>query len=96
MNRFYQSHQKMKYLQLHCPLVGIRHRALMGFMQNSVTPIGCLLAQMWLAVRAYFERGEQELGANEADIIQIPTHEGARELEEFRPISLCNVRYKII
>ena len=84
----------MKYLQLHCPLVGIRHQALTSFMQNSITPIGRLLAQMWLVDRAYFKRGEVELGANETSIVQIP--KGAIKLEEFHPISFCNVRYKII
>lgn len=86
----------MKYLQLHCPLVGIRHQALTSFMQKSITPIGRLLAQMWLVDRAYVKRGELELGANETGIVQIPTHKGAIKLEEFLPISFCNVRYKII
>lgn len=65
-------------------------------MQNSITLIGRLLAEIWLVVRAYFKRGELELGANETSIVQILTHEGAVKLEEFCPTHLYNVRYKII
>lgn len=44
----------------------------------------------------FFCMGRLDPAANETNIILLPKRDGASKLEDFRPISLCNVRYKII
>ena len=47
-------------------------------------------------VRAFFESGEFDERLNQKNICLIPKIERSTTMTEFRPISLCNVGYKII
>ncbi|XP_019087479.1 PREDICTED: uncharacterized protein LOC109127334 [Camelina sativa] len=47
-------------------------------------------------VKDFFEMGSFDPRLNETNICMIPKNEKPREMGEFRPISLCNVSYKII
>ena len=49
-----------------------------------------------LAVRKFFEEGVMPEGVNTTIIVLIPKKEASDDLKDFRPISLCNVVYKII
>jgi hypothetical protein len=48
------------------------------------------------AVRKFFEDGEMPEGVNETSIVLIPKVKNPIKLSDFRPISLCNVVYKIV
>jgi hypothetical protein len=48
------------------------------------------------AVRDFFEKGVMPEGINDTTIVLIPKDKNPESLAEFRPISLCNVVYKII
>ncbi|CAA7037370.1 unnamed protein product [Microthlaspi erraticum] len=48
------------------------------------------------AVRDFFETGVFDERLNQTNICLIPKNERPREMSEYRPISLCNVCYKII
>jgi hypothetical protein len=48
------------------------------------------------AVKNFFEMGNMPEGVNEIAIILIPKKDAAELLKDFRPISLCNVIYKVI
>jgi hypothetical protein len=48
------------------------------------------------AVRKFFEEGEMPDGVNDTSIVLIPKNKNAITLKDFRPISLCNVIYKIV
>jgi hypothetical protein len=48
------------------------------------------------AVREFFTSGVMAEGANTTAIVIIPKKEQAENLKDFRPISLCNVIYKIV
>lgn len=47
-------------------------------------------------VRGFFETGEIDKGINQTNICLIPKTSRPVSMSEFRPISLCNVSYKII
>ena len=47
-------------------------------------------------VREFFETGEFDERMNQTNICLIPKNERPANMAEFRPISLCNVSYKII
>lgn len=47
-------------------------------------------------VRTFFRSGPFEPNMNETSLILIAKREGAQKSTDFRPISLCNVTYKII
>jgi hypothetical protein len=48
------------------------------------------------AVREFFATGIMPLGINDTTIVLIPKLNNPEELKDFRPISLCNVIYKVI
>ncbi|KAK1616516.1 hypothetical protein QYE76_022033 [Lolium multiflorum] len=48
------------------------------------------------AVREFFKTGEMAEGANDTVIVLIPKGQNQECLADYRPISLCNVIYKII
>ena len=48
------------------------------------------------AVQAFFGEGVMPDGVNETAIVLIPKKNNPEELKDFRPISLCNVVFKII
>lgn len=48
------------------------------------------------AVKEFFHSGIMPEGANETAIVLIPKIDQPVELKDFRPISLCNVLYKIV
>jgi hypothetical protein len=48
------------------------------------------------AVRKFFSNGIMPPGINDTAIVLIPKGNNPTELKDFRPISLCNVIYKII
>ncbi|CAM8893848.1 unnamed protein product [Rhodiola kirilowii] len=47
-------------------------------------------------VLGVFRRGRMEEGMNETTIVLVPKNKKPKRLEEFRPISLCNVSAKIV
>jgi hypothetical protein len=47
-------------------------------------------------VLKFFESGQMPPGVNDTSIVLIPKVDHPQELKDFRPISLCNVLYKII
>lgn len=47
-------------------------------------------------VRKFFETGKMDKQINETHICLLPKVSGPKSPSEFRPIALCNVRYKII
>ena len=49
-----------------------------------------------MAVLEFFATGEMTNGVNDTAIILIPKVQFPKELKDFRPISLCNVIYKIM
>lgn len=48
------------------------------------------------AVQSFFENGLMPPGVNETSIVIIPKKDTPEELKDFRPISLCNVIYKVV
>lgn len=48
------------------------------------------------AVRIFFDEGVMPEGVNNTSIVLIPKKDKPDELKDFRPISLCNVIYKIV
>jgi hypothetical protein len=53
-------------------------------------------AEVTKAVRAFFRNGTLSEGVNDTVIVLIPKGPPPKTLADFRPISLCNVVYKII
>ena len=49
-----------------------------------------------MAVLEFFATGEMTNCVNDTAIILIPKVQFPKELKDFRPISLCNVTYKIV
>lgn len=47
-------------------------------------------------VKQFFETGSLDIGLNETSIVLIPKVTSPENVKQFRPISLCNVPYKII
>lgn len=47
-------------------------------------------------VQHFFADGEMPVGINDTTIVLIPKGNNPEELKDFRPISLCNVIYKVI
>jgi hypothetical protein len=48
------------------------------------------------AVKRFFAEGIMPEGVNETSIVFIPKITNPTEVKDFRPISLCNVLYKIV
>ena len=48
------------------------------------------------AVKEFFREGRMSDGVNETSIVLIPKISQPESLKDFRPISLCNVLYKIV
>jgi hypothetical protein len=48
------------------------------------------------AVQLFFTNGVMPQGVNDTAIVLIPKGDNPQELKDFRPISLCNVIYKVI
>lgn len=57
---------------------------------------GTLKSDVINAVRQFFNTGSMPPGANDTIIVLIPKSNDAKELKDFRPISLFNVVYKIV
>lgn len=47
-------------------------------------------------ITCFFNTGKLEEGINKTNICLVPKKLGAKQLDQFRPISLCNVVYKIV
>jgi hypothetical protein len=47
-------------------------------------------------VKRFFEEGRMQEGVNDIAIVLIPKVQHPENLKEYRPISLCNVIYKIV
>lgn len=48
------------------------------------------------AVQEFFRTGDIPLGVNDTAIVLIPKWAHHEKLSDFRPISLCNVIYKVV
>jgi hypothetical protein len=57
---------------------------------------GILKEDIVRAVQTFFSTGALPEGVNDTAIVLIPKVEQPMELKEFRPISLCNVIYKVV
>ena len=63
------------------------------FYHNQWLVVGRSLCAM---VKDVFDKGEMSNEINSTGIVLIPKVDHPETLSQFRPISLCNVRYKII
>ena len=57
---------------------------------------GLLKEDIIRVVKQYFITGLMPEGVNDTTIVLIPKVKNPQSIKEFRPISLCNVIYKII
>ena len=57
---------------------------------------GLIKADIVHAVIKFFQTGHMLEGINETSIVLIPKVDNPTELKDFRPISLCNVLYKVV
>ena len=48
------------------------------------------------AVMEFFAKGAMPEGINDTVIVLIPKGNGPQSLKDYRPISLCNIIYKVI
>ena len=55
-----------------------------------------LKSEVIAAVKEFFQRGIMPEGINDTVIVLIPKNTNPELLSDFRPISLCNVVYKVI
>jgi hypothetical protein len=53
-------------------------------------------ADVILAVQKFFTDGIMPEGVNDTTIVLIPKKDDPAELKDFRPISLCNVIFKVV
>jgi hypothetical protein len=66
--------------------------------------LGCFFQRNWAilkgevvaAIKGFFANGIMPQGINDTVIVLIPKNTEAESMADFRPISLCNVIYKII
>lgn len=57
---------------------------------------GLLKGEVIAAVRNFFEDEVMQEGVNDTVIVMIPKKNLAEDMKDFRPISLCNVVYKVV
>lgn len=57
---------------------------------------GVLKRDVIEGVREFFETGEWKEGMNDTVIVMIPKTNAPVEMKDFRPVSLCNVIYKVV
>jgi hypothetical protein len=57
---------------------------------------GLLKDEVVAAVQLFFESGIMPSEVNDTAIVMIPKKNEPQELKDFRPISLCNVTYKVV
>jgi hypothetical protein len=57
---------------------------------------GLLKEETIPAVKAFFTTGVMPAGVNDATIVSIPKVDHPKNVTDFRPISLCNVIYKVV
>lgn len=57
---------------------------------------GMIGADVVSAVQSYFKGGNVGRAANHTFLTLIPRREGVNKVEQFRPIALCNVIYKVV
>lgn len=48
------------------------------------------------AVKIFFTEGHMPEGVNDTAIVLIPKVQYPEKLKDYRPISLCNVNYKVV
>jgi hypothetical protein len=56
----------------------------------------CLKREIIAEVLSFFDTGKMPQGVNDTAIVLIPKVHHPDDLKDFRPISLCNVIYKIV
>lgn len=57
---------------------------------------GVIKADVIRAVKEFFSSGEMPEGINDTAIVLIPKTQQPLEMKDYRPISLCNVLYKVV
>lgn len=57
---------------------------------------GILKEDVVRAVKNFFVDGQMQEGVNDTAIVMIPKKSLAEDMKDFRPISLCNVVYKVV
>lgn len=57
---------------------------------------GILKEDVVRAVKIFFVDGQMQEGVNDTVIVMIPKKSLAEDMKDFRPISLCNVVYKVV
>ena len=57
---------------------------------------GVIGKDLTTAVQSFFSRGFLPIGLNSTILALIPKRDAAVEMKDYRPISCCNVLYKVI
>jgi hypothetical protein len=97
MMQFVPFLRKKKFSLSYPVLVLQKLMALMGFLHSFIRNIGAQLKMLcFQAFGIFFGKNYLLKEQNHSFIALIPKRLGASSVDQFRPISLCNIIYKII